>query len=118
MKNMSSENPFVFSSLIAGLMLIASSTFAAGEFESMKKAAEQGDAAAQFNLGQIYYSGEEVAQDYAEAMRWYRLAGDQGHMEAQYSLGVMYTNGEGAPKSRGHAMRWVSMGSTRYSSGD
>ena len=38
--------------------------------------AEQGDAAAQFNLGVMYNNGRGVLKDEAEAVRWYRLAAD------------------------------------------
>ncbi|MCH8098520.1 MAG: sel1 repeat family protein [Proteobacteria bacterium] len=38
--------------------------------------AEQGDAEAQFNLGLMYYKGRGVPQDYAEAVKWYRLAAE------------------------------------------
>ena len=40
--------------------------------------AEQGDAIIQNNLGLMYYAGEGVLQDYAESVKWYRLAADQG----------------------------------------
>ena len=53
-------------------------------------AAEQGYAAAQFNLGVGYANGEGVPQDYAEAVKWYRLAAEQGYAAAQYNLGVMH----------------------------
>ena len=36
--------------------------------------AEQGDACAQNGLGKIYRSGLGVPEDYAEALKWYRLA--------------------------------------------
>jgi TPR repeat protein len=36
-----------------------------------------------------------VAQDYIEAVRWFRKAAEQGHMEAQYNLGLLYENGTG-----------------------
>jgi TPR repeat protein len=38
--------------------------------------AEQGDAVAQSNLGNMYAYGRGVPQDNAEAVRWYRLAAD------------------------------------------
>ena len=38
---------------------------------------------------------EGVPQNYAEALKWYRLAADQGDADAQYNLGVMYANGQG-----------------------
>ncbi|GAB4233825.1 MAG: hypothetical protein Tsb0032_39480 [Kiloniellaceae bacterium] len=40
--------------------------------------AEAGDAAAQYNIALMYQRGEGVRQDYAEALRWYRLAAEQG----------------------------------------
>jgi hypothetical protein len=39
-----------------------------------RKAAEQGDARAQFNLGVLYYMGNGVAQDFAKAYFWFNLA--------------------------------------------
>jgi TPR repeat protein len=48
-----------------------------------RKAAEQGDATAQTNLGFMYDSfmydiGRGVPQDDAEALKWYRKAAEQG----------------------------------------
>ena len=40
--------------------------------------ANQGNAAAQTNLGLMYGTGLGVPMDYVEAMKWYRLAADQG----------------------------------------
>ena len=51
------------------------------EYEAVKwfrKAAEQGDATAQFNLGIMYYNGQGVTQDDSEAVRWLRKAAEQG----------------------------------------
>jgi len=39
-----------------------------------RDAADQGDAAAQDNLGVMYASGKSVAQDYVEAHKWFDLA--------------------------------------------
>ena len=50
------------------------------------KAAEQGYAQAQFNLGLMYGRGEGVRQDYAEAVNWFRKAARQGHSDAQSFL--------------------------------
>jgi hypothetical protein len=55
--------------------------------ESFRKAAEQGDAPAQFRLGGAYFFGRGVAEDHAEAVRWWRKAADQGHAGAQDLLG-------------------------------
>ena len=61
--------------------------------------AEQGNAEAQFSLGVAYDTGQGVAQDSAEALRWYRLAADQGPTEAQFNLGVMYDDGKGVHRT-------------------
>ena len=55
-------------------------------FEVTQRSADQGDAAAQYSLGNRYYRGEGVGQDHAEAARWYRLAADQGNSSAQENL--------------------------------
>ena len=55
----------------------------------LRLAAEQGHADAQNYLGDRYWTGEGVPQDYAEAVHWYRLAAYQGVAEAQYFLGVL-----------------------------
>lgn len=68
-------------------------------------AAEQGDAASQFNFGLMYDTGEGVAQDYQEAVRWYRLAAAQGHANAQFNLAVMYANGYGVVRDYQEAIR-------------
>ena len=38
-------------------------------------------------------------RDYAEAMRWYRLAAAQGNSRGQFELGHMYANGRGVPQT-------------------
>ena len=44
------------------------------DIEQLRKAAEQGAASAQFNLGVIYDNGEGVPQDYVQAHKWVNLA--------------------------------------------
>ena len=43
-----------------------------------------------YNLGFMYDNGRGVTQDYAEALKWYRLAAEQGLADAQTWLGLMY----------------------------
>ena len=50
--------------------------------------------------------GQGVPQDYAEAVKWYRLAAEQGYAAAQYNLGVMYDNGQGVPQDYAEAVKW------------
>jgi len=68
--------------------------------------AEQGNAAAQFDVGSLYANGYGVVQDYVEAASWYRKAADQGYASAQSSLGFMYYAGRGAPQDFDQAATW------------
>jgi hypothetical protein len=51
-----------------------------------RKAAEQGYADGQFNLGWCYENGRGVPRDLDEARRWYRKAAAQGHADARKRL--------------------------------
>ncbi|MCL2389947.1 MAG: hypothetical protein FWD54_03535 [Endomicrobia bacterium] len=53
------------------------------EYEQIKKSAEEGNAESQFKLAEMYYRGQDVKQDYAEAVKLYQKAADQGHKEAK-----------------------------------
>jgi TPR repeat protein len=70
------------------------------------RAANQGDADAQTNLGLMYDRGEGVPEDDKEAVRWYRMAAEQGDAYAQTNLGLMYDRGEGVPEDDKEAVRW------------
>lgn len=50
--------------------------------DEFRRAAESGDARAQFRLGQFYERGEPVLQDFVVAHMWYNVAGASGHAEA------------------------------------
>lgn len=74
-----------------------------------RSGAEQGFAAAQTNLGEMYVMGLGVMQDYAEAVRWYRAAAEQGELFAQVNLGGMYGNGRGVPQDYVTAHMWLNI---------
>ena len=66
--------------------------------ESIRKAAKQGDAEAQYRLGIWYYDGwgtgySEIDRNRAEAIKWFRKAAEQGLADAQFILGVWYDLG-------------------------
>ena len=70
------------------------------------KAAEQGNANAQFSLGNGYANGDGVAKDYTEAVKWYRKSAEQGLADAQNNLGLCYHKGEGVPEDYTEAVKW------------
>jgi uncharacterized protein len=75
-------------------------------FEEIKAKAEKGEAEAQCNLGSCYYSGEGVARDAAEAVKWYRKAAEQGHAAGQYYLGSCCFSGEGVTREAAEGVKW------------
>lgn len=76
-----------------------------------EKAANEGDAEAQFQLGRAYHLGHRIPgprdRDSGEysATKWYQKAANQGHVEAQYSLGYLYATGDD-PEGRKKSAKW------------
>lgn len=60
----------------------------------------------QLELGIAYWYGRGVVQDYAEAMKWLRLAAEAGNSEAQRGLGNAYWSGEGVEQDYRQAVEW------------
>jgi TPR repeat protein len=69
--------------------------------------AEQGDAWAQFGIGNMYNEGQGVKQDYTEAMKWYRKAAAQGIANASISIAMMYREGKGVKADGVKVRYWV-----------
>jgi uncharacterized protein len=59
----------------------------------------------------MYERGNGVIQDYAEAVKWYRLAAEQGYAGAQNNLGVMYEFGDGVLQDNTMAHMWYNIAS-------
>jgi TPR repeat protein len=85
--------------------------------DSLKKEAAQGDVEAQLSLGSRYLRGRGVPQDYAEALKWFRLAADQGNADAQSSLGAMYYEGKGTPPNYAGALKWFRLAADQGNAG-
>ena len=88
------------------LMGILYSTGADGVTEDDKqaldwfqKAADQGFAKAEKNLGDMYFFGHGIDKDFAQALTWYGKAADQQFADAQFRLGFMYEKGLGVDQN-------------------
>lgn len=84
-----------------------------GDFKSAidrwRRAANDGNADAQFNLGQAYKTGRGVPQDLKQAEEWYRRAALQGHEQAESNYGLaLFDNGK-----RSEAVPWLERGVAR-----
>lgn len=83
--------------------------FPPDQAEAMKwcrKAAEQGHAIAQAELGRVSFIGQGVRQDYHEAVKWYGRAANQGITEAQFGLVRCYLRGAGVDQDFTEAAKW------------
>ena len=65
-----------------------------------------GDLEAQFELAQRYAVGNEVRQNNAEAVKWYRKAAEQDYADAQFELARCYDTGCGVRKNDVEAAKW------------
>ena len=96
-----------------------------------RKAVDQGNSRAQYNLGLMYIYGLGVAKDRAEARKWFQKAADQGHKDAESQLrelgvvsfspsspasvvdyakkGDAYYYGDGVPRNYEEAVKWYKM---------
>jgi len=61
---------------------------------------------AQNNLGDCYYNGQGVEQDYQQAAIWYRKAAEQGYAWAQFNLATCYLDGQGVNSDWQKAAEW------------
>jgi TPR repeat protein len=112
-----SSRKYLAASAAAALLLCAGSALAdvkrgvdlwqagnfAGAVKEWRTLADQGDADAQFNLGQAYKLGRGVPADLGSAQSWYEKAAAKGHEQAQVNLGLLlFQRGE-----RAKAMPWL-----------
>ncbi|MHB1529376.1 MAG: tetratricopeptide repeat protein [Acidiferrobacteraceae bacterium] len=71
-----------------------------------RKAAEQGYAPAENNMGGAYAEGASVPQNYQKAVHWYRKAAAQGYAPADYNMAFAYGYGWGVPQNNQKADHW------------
>ena len=76
--------------------------------EEWRPLALQGNASAQNNLGVLYDKGLGVAEDDAEAVRWYGMASEQVDTNPRSSLSVYY--GQSVPQDYVEALRRFRLG--------
>ncbi|HYD16101.1 MAG TPA: hypothetical protein VEA77_06845, partial [Hyphomicrobium sp.] len=75
---------------------------------SLRLAAAQGDASAEFEVAARLAEGKGTGQNFPEALRWYQRSAGKGFAQAQYRLGTLYERGLGVTKDLGRAKVWYS----------
>lgn len=67
--------------------------------EDLFRKAQNGDNDACFNLGECFFYGRGVKQDYAKAVKWYIMSSDRGDCSSQKKLADCYYLGQGTEKN-------------------
>ncbi|AEY67557.1 Sel1 repeat protein [Clostridium sp. BNL1100] len=76
-------------------------------------AAKQNNMFAQYALGKLYLSGEDIPQNVEAAVEWLTLSAEQGNQYAQYALGKFYLMGREVPRDREAAIRWLTLSASQ-----
>ncbi len=88
--------------LFASAILVCSTSYAFQDdyvwqerFKKQSALAEQGNADAQYDVGEMYDKGSGVAIDAKKAFVWLEKSAAQGHVKAQFKVAYMYYKGQG-----------------------
>jgi localization factor PodJL len=73
---------------------------------SLRLAAANGDASAQFEVGARLAEGKGTNQNFKDAAKWYQRSASQGFAQAQYRLGTLYERGLGLKPDLARAADW------------
>lgn len=76
------------------------------EFQTYRTFAEADVSKAMVLLGECYYQGKGVEQDYGEAIRWFQKAAEADEEMAFCSLGICYYEGKGVEKNGDEAIKY------------
>ena len=83
-------------------------------YKTFRSLADQGNAAAQTNLGVMYGSGDGVPQSFSDALKWFHKAADQGDAAAQFNLGLLYRDGKGVTRNYVLAYMWFELAVSQF----
>jgi TPR repeat protein len=68
------------------------------------------DKEAEFSMGEVYYDGLGVPQNYIESLKWFRKAEKNGHPDAACRIGRFFRYGRGVAVSYNTARKWFLKG--------
>jgi TPR repeat protein len=98
---------------LSGLLLILAFCLAAvwywssGLVTQLKSKALLGNVAAQMQLGSMFLKGDKVAQDFPQALKWYRMAAERGDKRGQFFLAIIFDSDHyGEPDRPEEAATW------------
>ncbi|MFO1124468.1 MAG: peptidoglycan-binding protein [Methylocystis sp.] len=75
-------------------------------FAAIKRLAEEGQPAAQYELGARFAEGRGAPRDAYAAAKWFEKAAERGLAPAQFRLGSLYEKGVGVDRDYARARMW------------
>lgn len=78
-------------------------------FQWFLKAAQMGNAEAQYKVGNAFKEGKGIDSDKDKSAEWYRKAADQGYSGAEYQLGIYYKD----KNDLRNALEWLRKSASR-----
>ena len=82
-------------------------------FSTALELAKKGNAEAQNNLGAMYLTGNGVAKNYSEALKWLEKSASNGNPQAMMNLATMYRDGNGTTANKQLAYSWFNLAADR-----
>jgi TPR repeat protein len=100
---------------IAALVLICAQSFLGAHADDRQPAPARAALAPVDSAEAAYRQGHDSYEkkNYAEAMRWYRVAAAQGNALAQVEIGNLYGMALGVPQDYAEALRWYRLAAAR-----
>lgn len=77
------------------------------EFKELLRAAEAGDAGAQYETGNCCMQGRGTAKNSAKAVEWFRASAGQGCAQGQRAYGECWYNGQGLMADQAEGLKWI-----------
>ena len=74
----------------------------------LKRAAENGNQFAAYQLGKEYYRGKTIGRNLTTAAKWFEHGAQAGNQYAQYMLGKLYLMGQGVEYDKELGADWLS----------
>lgn len=89
------------------LVLCCCAVSAQRDMDELRRKATNGDAKAQYELGECYLKGwNGLKENKTEGVRWIRKSADQGDADSQFWLAWIYKDGNGVKRNYAEAAKW------------
>ena len=85
------------------------------DLDRLLERANKGDKGAQSTVGDMYYSGQTIARNLDQSLRWYSAAARSGDIQSMNKVGWMYEHGEGTSADALAALKFYRQAANRGS---